>query len=89
MDMNAIVKKFLGHRVRDRVTGAAGVVTTVTFDLNGCVQCGIQPRGLKEDGSRKHAFWSDVQQLTVLSERPVSPVAAFDAPTGSSPKPPR
>jgi hypothetical protein len=39
----------LGYRVRDKVTGMTGVVSSISFDLYGCVQA-IVNRGLDKDG---------------------------------------
>lgn len=33
----------LGFRVEDRVTGLVGVITSVTFDLYGCIQGLVTP----------------------------------------------
>ena len=30
--------KMLGHKVRSLITGEEGIVVSVSFDLNGCVQ---------------------------------------------------
>lgn len=59
----------LGHRVKDRVTGAEGVVTTVGFDLFGCVQV-IVNRGFDKDGKPYESMWLDIARLEVLSSEP-------------------
>jgi hypothetical protein len=65
----------LGHRVRDRVTGAEGVVTSVTFDLYGCVQA-IVNGGLDKDGKPKETFWYDIARLEIIGDR-VMPLPDF------------
>jgi hypothetical protein len=83
----------LGHRVRDRVTGLDGVVTSVCFDLYGCIQAVIHP-GLGVDGKIAEQNWFDVNRLIVISTDPVmtqpnfveGPVA--DGQQGAAAKPP-
>jgi hypothetical protein len=60
----------LGKRVADRVTGYTGVVTTVAFDLYGCIQVFINP-GLDKDGKLKEGNWFDIARFEVLSDTPV------------------
>ena len=59
--MNKIAIKehleMLGYRVRDKVTGYEGVVTTIGFDLYGCIQATINP-GVGKDG--KSTAWGVV-----------------------------
>ena len=59
--------ELLGFRARDKITGAEGVVDTVSFDLYGCVQASIN-MGLKDDGERKPAYWFDVSRLERVNE---------------------
>jgi hypothetical protein len=59
----------LGFPVRDRVTGATGVVTSVGFDLYGCVQCIVNP-GLSNDGKMLDSLWFDINRLEVTDDRP-------------------
>jgi len=33
----------LGHKVTDRVSGFTGVVTSIGFDLYGCIQAVVTP----------------------------------------------
>lgn len=62
--------QLLGHRVQDKVTGLEGVVTSVSFDLYGCIQAVIHP-GLDDSGKTRDQSWFDVNRLTVLPEPPV------------------
>ena len=63
MDLN--VKKhlsLLGKRVKDKVTGLEGVVTSVGFDLYGCIQVIIHP-GLDSSGKLQDPHWFDIARL--------------------------
>lgn len=62
--------KLLGMRVEDKVTGATGVVTSVGFDLYGCVQAVVNP-GLDKDGKQKDSHWFDIARLNVIDVSPV------------------
>jgi len=60
----------LGLRVEDKVTKAVGVVDSISFDLYGCVQAGLNP-GMDKDNKQLECRWYDVSRLTVLDETPV------------------
>lgn len=79
----------LGSKVRDRVTSFAGVATSVSFDLYGCVQVVIQP-GLDKDGKPQDGHWYDFSRLEVTEPERVMvapPFAGFDV--GPAEKPVR
>ncbi len=54
--------QLLGYQVKDRVTGIEGIVTTITFDLYGCVQALVHP-GLDKEGKARDQHWLDVARL--------------------------
>jgi hypothetical protein len=76
---------WLGLGVKDRVTGFAGMVTSVSFDLYGCVQVLISPP-CKKDGTRPDSGWYDVCRLRRESGR-VMKVPTFDFGKGPEIKP--
>lgn len=57
----------LGLKAKDRVTGFAGVVSSVTFDLYGCVQAIVTP-AVSADGKTGESAWFDIKRLET-SER--------------------
>lgn len=59
--------QLLGLPVRDRVTGFSGIVTSICFDLYGCVQAIITPP--VREGKREPSEWYDVKRLEVTGER--------------------
>lgn len=67
----------LGKKVADKVTGQKGVVTSVSFDLYGCIQVVVNP-GMGPDGRLQESAWFDVSRLKVLSEKPVMEVPNFE-----------
>ncbi len=50
--------------VEDKVTKAKGVVDSISFDLYGCVQAGVNP-GLDKDKKQMDCKWFDVSRLTI------------------------
>lgn len=58
--------ELLGHTVRDRVTQFEGVVSSVSFDLYGCIQCVVTPASV--DGhDLKDSRWFDIARLEQIS----------------------
>lgn len=68
----------LGFRVKDRVTGMSGVVTSISFDLYGCVQAIVHP-GLTSDGKPAEQHWFDIARLEAESDSPVMAQPDFDS----------
>jgi len=67
----------LGMKVVDRVTGFRGVVTSISFDLYGCIQAVVTP-GSNKDGTQGEAHWHDVNRLRVTGKKPVMPRPDWD-----------
>lgn len=84
----------LGYPARDRVTGFAGVVDSVCFDLYGCVQASLIPKHNHDDKEKKSGHWFDVSRLEVTSKKRVMEPRDFgtlaETPPGPADKaPPR
>ena len=90
--MNKVVQEslgMLGRRATDKVTGFTGVITSMSFDLYGCVQAIIQPAVEKESAKIESSRYFDVARLEVSSDEPVMAVPAFaKADKGPAGKPP-
>jgi hypothetical protein len=69
--------KMLGLRVEDRVTGFHGVITSICFDLYGCIQATVHP-GQDRDGKLMECVWFDVNRLRILDIDPVMNPPEFD-----------
>lgn len=77
----------LGRKVKDKVTGAEGIVDSICFDLYGCVQATMNT-GFDKEGKRKDSYWFDVKRLEVLTKKPVMEVPDFSLPEiGAADKP--
>ena len=83
--------KLLGLKVRDSVTNYEGVVTSISFDLYGCVQAIVT--GPAQSDGKHTSGWYDVTRLTVLDARPVMALPDFEkgyvaeGKKGAAPKP--
>jgi len=70
----------LGDRIKDRISGVTGIVTSVSDFLYGCRRLGLQPEGHK-DGKPAESFWIDEPQAILLKSQVVKPaVVSADAP---------
>jgi len=67
----------LGLDVEDRVTGFKGVVTSISFDLFGCIQAVVNP-GTDKEGKVRDSHYFDVNRLEILSHTPVMRLPDFD-----------
>lgn len=61
----------LGLKVKDVITGMKGVVTSVSYDVAGCIQGLVRPEGTGDNGKLKESYWFDTKRLKVLSKVPV------------------
>jgi hypothetical protein len=62
--------ELLGLKAQDKVTGFKGVITSISFDLYGCVQAVVNP-GTDKTGKPVDSHWFDVSRLKVTSTTPV------------------
>jgi len=60
----------LGLDVTDKITGFTGIVTSVCFDLYGCIQATIHP-GLDKEGKIRDCHWFDISRLRIDTIKPV------------------
>ena len=61
----------LGQKATDKITGVKGVITSISFDLFGCIQAIVKPAGLDKDGKMQDGYWLDVQRLDVEKGKPM------------------
>jgi len=69
--------KLLGFKVKDMVTGFKGVVSSIGYDLYGCVQAVVTPEADKT-GKMEDSRWFDTKRLEITSKKPVMPVPSFE-----------
>lgn len=70
--MNINVKHFemLGMKAVDKVTGFKGIVTSISYDLYGCIQVVVTPEADK-DGKLSDGRWFDVTRINIKGKKPV------------------
>ena len=71
----------LGRRAQDVVTGLAGVVTSISFDLSGCVMGLISPVS-GEKGDLPDSRWFDTKRLRLDESDPVMAQPTFETVPG-------
>lgn len=76
----------LGLPAEDKVTGLKGVVTSISFDLYGCVQALIHP-GTDNEGKLREQTWLDINRLKITNENPVMDRPDFNLIPGPAEKP--
>ncbi len=69
----------LGKPGKDRITGLTGVISSISFDLYGCIQAALTPP-VDKDGKLPDGRWLDVNRIEVTSNTRVMPVPQW-APT--------
>lgn len=75
----------LGDKVKDRVSGFQGIITTRTEHLNGCKQYGINPP-IDKTGKMLEGYNIDGEQLDLIDkglnkERPIKKKQTGGAPS--------
>jgi len=78
--MNTIKKHIdlLGNRATDKITGFTGVITSVSFDLYGCIQVVITPVVDSEKSEYKSGHWFDVTRLNISPDGKIMEVPKYN-----------
>ena len=64
------VLSLLGLKVIDKITNFEGIVTSVSFDLYGCIQLLVQP--ISYDGQKAEtSYWFDENRMKITCKIPV------------------
>ncbi len=80
----------LGNRVKDTITGFAGIAVARTEWDYGCVRISVQPEKLDKDGKVRDTETFDEQRLGVIKEtRPKVSRVSTAGPGGPRPAPTR
>ncbi len=67
---------YLGRFGRDKVTGFQGVVSSVCFDLFGCIQVVLVPEADK-DGKLSDGHWFDIHRIVLGGQERIMDVPDF------------
>ena len=78
----------LGNRIRDKVTGAEGIVVGITDWMYGCRTLTVAQTNLKQDGSPHDKLYLDEPQVEVVGSGLIAEVQPKGArPTGGPERP--
>ena len=66
----------LGFKAKDAVTGFKGVITSLSFDLYGCIQVVITPP-VDDKGEVIGGQWFDISRIITSGKNPVMAVPNF------------
>lgn len=62
--------ELLGKPAKDVITGFVGVISSLSFDLYGCIQVAISPP-IDKDGEIPSGQWFDVTRVKVTKNKTV------------------
>lgn len=68
--MNNEHLELLGCRAKDKITGIEGIITSVCFDLYGCIQA-VMTLKADDKGEYNMSAWLDVVRFEILDDNPV------------------
>lgn len=69
--------ELLGLKVKDKVTDTTGIVTSISYDLYGCIQAIITLSAGTEN--RENLIgWYDIKRLEILDDVPVLDMPNWD-----------
>ena len=68
----------LGMKAEDIVTGFKGVITSVSFDLYGCIQVAVSPQTTKDEAV-PNGHWFDTTRIKLKGKKPVIKAPDFMA----------
>ena len=77
----------LGFKGVDKVTGMKGVVTSVSFDLYGCVQLLLNPAVDLNNNKLANPYWFDEDRIRITGRKPVMTQPKFAMTKGPADKP--
>jgi hypothetical protein len=68
--------ELLGFEAVDMVTGFKGVITSVSFDLYGCIQAILTQK--LSSKQKTDVQWYDITRLKIASKKPVMPLPNYN-----------
>ena len=70
------VVNMLGYKAKDKITGTEGIITSICFDLYGCIQAILTKQNRDED---KSSFgWIDINRLKIISKKRIMEHPGFE-----------
>jgi hypothetical protein len=69
LDVSTRTDVLLGQLVREKITGFEGIVCALSYEVDGTVFVGIQPRGL-DNGNPREPLDFDIERVEVVDATP-------------------
>ncbi len=63
----------LGDKVKHKITGFVGIVTTHAKHLSGCDRLWVEPT-VGEDGKTRDGQWADIDMVEIVEASVIEPV---------------
>ena len=69
----------LGCRAKDLISGGNGIVTSICFDLYGCIQVIITPGKVGKDGKEVPSIgWIDINRARITNNKKIMKLPDFE-----------
>lgn len=59
----------LGREGKDKITGVKGIISSISFDLYGCIQVVLTPSKVKENSEIVFAGWFDINRIELTKKK--------------------
>jgi len=89
MDQEAIAEylEVLGKKGKDKISGIEGRISSIVFDLYGCVQVSLSQK-VNSEGKVPDGYWMDFNRIEITDHERVLPLPEFAALPGPADKAP-
>lgn len=74
----ADVIELLGSKGKDKITKQDGVISSVSFDLYGCIQVILTPLKVKNGEEIKSHGWFDINRIEVSKDKKIMKHPCFE-----------
>ena len=64
----------LGKKAKDKITGFSGIVTSVCFDLYGCIQIILA----QQKTTKESSGWIDINRIIIVSHKRIMPLPTYN-----------
>ena len=72
------VINLLGSKAKDKITKQNGIISTISFDLYGCIQVLLTPLKVKNGEDIKKHGWFDINRIEIIKEKKVMEHPSFE-----------
>jgi len=72
------VINLLGRTGKDKISGRSGVISSISFDLYGCIQLIMTPKNVNNDKTIESIGWLDINRIKILKKKKVMELVPFN-----------